>query len=70
MAVFARLAMAMMSAAATPLTFTHLSSTWTIDAHDGKLHVTADCAEDTWCGFGFNKDKPAMDGAAAWQRPG
>ena len=22
--------------------------------------------ETAWCGMGFNKDKPAMDGAATW----
>lgn len=48
---------------ATPLTFEHLGSTWTMEAKDGKLHVTADCAEDAWCGMGFNKATPTMDGA-------
>ena len=48
---------------AAPLTFEHLGSTWTMEAKDGKLHVTADCAEDAWCGMGFNKATPTMDGA-------
>lgn len=48
---------------ADPLTFMHADSTWTIELVGDKLHVTADCPETAWCGMGFNKDKPAMDGA-------
>ena len=54
-------------AEATTLTFTHMDSTWTIDAHDGYLEVTADCPESKWCGFGFNENKPTMEGAEALQ---
>eukprot|EP00434_Breviolum_minutum_P009688 symbB.v1.2.008528.t1/scaffold532.1/size190944/2 len=48
---------------ATPWTFTHMDSTWTLEVEGNKLHVTADCPETKWCGFGFNKDVPKMDGA-------
>ena len=50
-------------AAAEPLVFEHLGTTWTIAVKDSELEVTADCAENTWCGFGFNKDIPEMSGS-------
>ena len=48
---------------AAPWTFTHLDSTWTVEVEGDKLHVTADCPETLWCGFGFNDKVPKMDGA-------
>jgi len=50
-------------AVADPLVFEHLGTTWTIEVKGSDLEVTADCAENTWCGFGFNKDLPQMDGS-------
>ena len=58
---------ALLGVASATLTFTHEGSTWTIHVHDNDLHVTADCPEDSWCGFGFNENGPTMDGAEAWR---
>lgn len=66
MAVFVRFAMVMMSVVVISLIFIYFSFIWIIDAYDGKFYVIVDCVEDTWCGFGFNKDKSAMDGVVVW----
>ena len=34
---------------ATPWTFTHLDTTWTLEVEGDKLHVTADCPEPWIC---------------------
>ncbi|CAJ1342397.1 unnamed protein product, partial [Effrenium voratum] len=62
MRVFAGLT-ACVSVLGAPLTFTHLDTTWTIEAMNDMLMVTADCPETSWCGFGFNENSPKMDGA-------
>ena len=33
---------------ATPWTFSHMDSTWTVEVEGNKLHVTADCPEPWW----------------------
>ena len=33
---------------ATPWTFSHMDSTWTLEVEGNKLHVTADCPEPWW----------------------
>ncbi|CAL1166432.1 unnamed protein product [Cladocopium goreaui] len=53
----------LVSAVADPLVFEFLDTTWTIEVKGSDLEVTADCAENTWCGFGFNKDMAQMDGS-------
>ncbi|CAK9062889.1 unnamed protein product [Durusdinium trenchii] len=57
------------SAVSATLTFEHLGSTWTIHAHDNELHVTGDCPEDMWCGFGFNKERTGEIHGAAQGNP-